>query len=209
VPENKNPDETVDDVEIREHRVLNVVVSAMRELDRSGRERLLRTIATFFGLDKALRSGPDTLSLQNSSLSNVSTNNVSTNSHQPAAVPLFSEDRSQSPKQFLLEKRPRTDVDRIACLAYYLTHYREQPHFKTLDLSLLNTEAAQIKFSNAAQAVDNATKSGLLVPATKGQKQLSALGEVYVQLLPDNERARLALSEQRPRRKPRKKSERS
>jgi len=46
-----------------------------------------------------------------------------------------------SPKDFLLEKQPRTDVERIACLAYYLTHYRATPHFKTIDLSILNTEA--------------------------------------------------------------------
>ena len=67
----------------------------------------------------------------------------------------FSEDRTSSPKQFVLDKRPKTDVDRVACLAYYLTHYRETPHFKTLDISKLNTEAGQIKFSNAAKAVQN------------------------------------------------------
>ena len=34
-----------------------------------------------------------------------------------------------SPKDFLMEKAPNTDVERIACLAYYLTHYRSTPHF--------------------------------------------------------------------------------
>ena len=35
--------------------------------------------------------------------------------------PNFSEGHEPSPKQFLLEKAPQTDVERIACLAYYLT----------------------------------------------------------------------------------------
>src|SRR5438105_4083846 len=43
-----------------------------------------------------------------------------------------------TPKAFLLEKRPRTDVERVACLAYYLTHYREMPEFKTNDITKLN-----------------------------------------------------------------------
>jgi hypothetical protein len=112
-----------------------------------------------------------------------------------------SEARAPSPKEFLYEKRPLTDVDKIACLAYYLTHYRNTPHFKTFDLSQLNTEAAQIKFSNPAQAVDNATKAGLLVPAVKGQKQISAVGELYVQALPDRTAARAAIEGSRRRRK--------
>src|SRR5712664_4147279 len=31
--------------------------------------------------------------------------------------------RPVGPKQFLTEKKPRTDVERVACLAYYLAHY--------------------------------------------------------------------------------------
>jgi hypothetical protein len=91
--------------------------------------------------------------------------------------PSFSEDRTISPKQFMLEKQPRTDVEKVACLAYYLTHYRDTPHFKTLDISKLNTEAAQIKFANPTVAVNNSEKQNYLVAATKGSKQLSALGE--------------------------------
>jgi hypothetical protein len=108
-----------------------------------------------------------------------------------------------SPKEFLLEKQPRTDVERVACLAYYLTHYREMPHFKTLDLSKLNTEAAQPKFSNAANSTNNAVKRGYLVPATKGQRQLSAAGERFVQALPDRDAAKAAMTSARPKRSPR------
>lgn len=92
-----------------------------------------------------------------------------------------------------MEKSPKTDVERVACLAYYLTHYRSTPHFKTLDISTLNTEAAQPKFSNTAVSTNNAVKLGYIVPSTKGHRQLSALGERFVQALPDRNAAKEVL----------------
>lgn len=121
--------------------------------------------------------------------------------HQLSLVPSFSEDRSLSPKAFMMEKRPQTDVDRVACLAYYLTHYRAVENFKTLDISKLNTEAAQIKLSNPAQAVDNAAKAGLIIQSQKGAKRISAIGELYVQALPDRVAAREAALQAKPRRR--------
>ena len=52
--------------------------------------------------------------------------------------------------------------------------------------------------------MDNAAKKGLLVPAEKGQKQLSAMGEQYVLALPDKEAAHSALVNMRRRRRIRK-----
>jgi hypothetical protein len=100
----------------------------------------------------------------------------------------------------MLDKGPATDVERVACLAYYLTHYRNQPHFKTIDISKVNTEAAQPKFSNAALSVNNATKRGYLAPAVKGHKQLSAAGEQFVRALPDREAARAMMQRVRTKR---------
>ncbi len=104
-----------------------------------------------------------------------------------------------SPKDFLMEKAPKTDVERIACLAYYLTHYRSTQHFKTLELSLLNMEAAQPKFTNTAYSANNAVKLGYLVSSSKGQRQLSALGERFVQALPDRIAAKNVLTSLRRR----------
>ena len=115
----------------------------------------------------------------------------------------FSEDRSIPPKQFMAEKQPKADVERVACLAYYLTHFRDTPYFKTLDISKINTEAAQIKFSNPTVAVENAAKMGYLVPASKGNKQISHIGEQFVQALPDREKAKAIMMQARPRRKKR------
>ena len=115
--------------------------------------------------------------------------------------PRFSRAEELTPKDFLFQKQPNTDIERIACLAYYLTHYRDTPHFKTTDVSKLNTEAAQIKLSNPSYSVNNATRAGMLAAATKGLKQLSAQGEKYVEVLPDRDAARGLL-------KPRSKSKR-
>lgn len=170
-----------------ERSAFNTIADAMERLTPETRLRVLRALITYLDLpitDRATRSF-DTPS--SSSQQNLPTS--------------FSEDRSSSPKQFLLEKKPNTDVERVACLAYYLAHYRDMPHFKTLDLSKLNTEAAQIKLSNPAVAVDSAARAGLLVQAGQGKKQLSALGEIYVQALPDRAAAKNAISDSRPRRR--------
>ena len=117
------------------------------------------------------------------------------------SAPHFGGGAELPPKEFMLQKQPRTDIERIACLAYYLTHYRDTRQFKTIDLSRLSTEAAQIKFSNTAFAVVNATNAGLLVGADKGFKQLSAVGELYVEALPDRDKAKEVMANARFRRR--------
>src|SRR5439155_22923856 len=135
-------------------------------------------------------------------------NQVSSSAGPTSAVPHrqsgFSERTEMTPKQFILEKQPKNDIERVACLAYYLTHYRNMPEFKALDISQINTEAAQPKFSNAAVPVDNARQRGFLVVASAGRKQLGAIGEQFVQALPDREAAKKVLERVRMR-KPRKK----
>jgi hypothetical protein len=169
----------------REARVLTEMLSALQDFSPEGREHILKTIAAFYGVPPA--AGPF-----RSDRPNVS-----------SSVAAFSEDRSPTPKQFMQDKRPVTDIERAAALAYYLTHYRNQPHFKTLDLSQLNTEAAQIKLSNPSKAIDNAIRAGLISQASKGMRQLSAVGELYVEALPDREAAREAIKHVRHRRKSR------
>ena len=101
-----------------------------------------------------------------------------------------------SPKRFLAEKKPTTAVERIACLAYILTHFRDTPKFKTKDLADMNTEAAGHKFANASRDVDNADrKSGFLVSAGAGKKQISVRGEALVEALPDRDAVKQALAD--------------
>jgi len=97
--------------------------------------------------------------------------------------------RGEAPtaKNFIAQKYPKTNVERVTCLAYYLTHYKGTPQFKTKELRALNTEAAQPKFSNAAVAVMNAAGSKYLSPAGGGKKQITVLGEKLVDTLPGRE----------------------
>lgn len=170
---------------------LQAVLAALKPLKPDVRKKLLKTVMTFFEIELYVSSSTRTES-HYASPAGTEYNKTS---------PSFSEDRSMPPKEFILQKQPQTDVEKVACLAYYLTHYLDTPHFKTIDISKLNTEAAQIKFSNASKAIDNATNYGYLVPAVKGQKQLSAGGELFVQALPDRTAAREAMKSARPRKK--------
>lgn len=172
---------------------LTTILSVLKDLDAETQRRTIQAVITF--LDITLSTNLRKSTQSDFQISEFSRPEVS-----------FSENRSISPKDFIRDKAPKTDIERIACLAYYLTHYRDIPHFKTVDLSSLNTEAAQPKLSNAAYAVDNATKAGLLVQAIKGAKQLSATGEYFVQALPDRDAAKATLSNMRPKRRAKKNS---
>lgn len=168
------------------HDAVQKVIHGLISFDDDTRARILRTAATFYQLDTLNGAG-----------------NGSAHAKDPGA-PSFSDRHELSPKDFLFQKQPKTDVERVACLAYYLTHFRDTPHFKTVDISKLNTEAAQIKFSNAAFAVANAANAGLLASAGKGAKQISALGERYADALPDRSAAREVMASMRRRRNRRK-----
>jgi hypothetical protein len=178
----QSPVAPFDDNSADDASVLAEVVSALKRLSPESRQRLIATVSTFFSPSLAYSQ---------------------TNTNPPVSAvsspSTFSDTKPITAKQFILEKEPRTDVERVACLAFYLTRYADTPHFKTVDLSRLNTEAAQPKFSNPAVAVDNATKMGYLVPAIKAHKQLSAAGERFVQALPDREAAKAAMNSIRSR----------
>lgn len=110
---------------------------------------------------------------------------------------------TSTPKTFMAAKQPTTDMDRVTCLAYYLTHTRNTPIFKTDELTALNREAAGIKFSNISATARNAVASGYLSAAGAGKKQIAARGEAVVEALPDRDKVAAAL-EAHPARKPRK-----
>lgn len=178
-------EEQMEDSEAGE--VLNSVIQSLGKLSPESRQRVIKAVLSFYSLQGLPNDGSAQGSAPMSTISTVTQR------------PDFSSGPVISPKQFLLQKQPKTDVERMACLAYYLTHYRETPHFKTLDLAKLNTEAAQSKFSNAAYAANNATISGYLTVAPGGSKQLSASGEQFVQALPDRDAARATMSKVRVR----------
>lgn len=98
-----------------------------------------------------------------------------------------------SPKVFMVNKKPATDIERIACLAYYLAHNRNTSEFKTEELTELNREAQQVRLSNPSAAARNAVSSGYLSPAGGGRKQITTTGESLVEALPDRDKVKEAL----------------
>lgn len=188
-----NETATIDERQI--HDATKDVIHRLEDLDNEARRSVFRRALGFFELDIALSPSP--IRRPQSDRDTTPTQQGSAN----GGAPHFGDRAELPPKEFMFQKQPRTDIDRIACLAYYLTHYRDTRHFKTIDLSRLNTDAAQIKFSNTAFAVVNATNAGLLVAAEKGTKQLSAIGELYVEALPDRDKAKEVFASARVRRR--------
>ena len=156
--------------------IIDKIIQNLLPLDPYSRLRVYRTVGTFFGFE-------DSYPMVDRSIDNRVTAKIS-------REPNFSSSQEPTPKEFLLQKQPNTIVERVACLSYYLARFRGIQQFNTIDISKLNTEAAQIKLSNASYSVRDAVKYGYLVAAEKGMKQLSAQGEKYVEALPDRDAAK-------------------
>jgi hypothetical protein len=106
-----------------------------------------------------------------------------------------------TPKQFMAQKKPGNNYERVACLAYYLTNYRDTSHFKTADINKLNTDSAH-HFTNAALFVEHATNTyHYLSAAGGGKKQITVLGEAVVEALPDRDSVKTAIAEYKPARR--------
>jgi hypothetical protein len=104
----------------------------------------------------------------------------------PASIGGASGGTPKDAKAFLKEKRPVSEVQRVAVLAYYLGHHKNIPAFKTPAIVALNQEAGGLKIGNPTRAVDNATRrSNYLVAIKGGNKKISAHGEDVVDALPD------------------------
>lgn len=119
---------------------------------------------------------------------------------QPPQVPPISAsvhaDPTPSPRDFMSQKKPRSQVERIACLAYYLLKFRGIQSVRSIELSGLNLEAAGQKFGNISRDIDNADRqNGFIVTAGTGAKQLTARGEAVVEALPDREAVKRATQE--------------
>jgi hypothetical protein len=106
------------------------------------------------------------------------------------------------PREFIAQKKPSTQYERVACLAYYLTHNNNVTEFGTKEIETMNKDAAQQRILNPKQIVnDTMTKYGYLSAAGSGNKQITVLGENVVNALPDREAVKAAIAESRPQKK--------
>ena len=176
--------------EQRLYTAFQLVADVLLPLEKDLRKRVYATVGTFFGYEASYGGLVET------------SDNRPAGERSPPPTQIAPHE-PPSPKDFLFQKAPDTDMERVACLAYYLAQYRDTKHFKTIDISKLNTEAAQRKFANAASSVYKATQQGFLAAAPKGMKQLAAEGERFVDALPDRAAAKAALGKKKARRRPR------
>ena len=103
--------------------VVTSILSQLSEFDAETRERIIQTVATFYGI--SLR-GTGSSSRQQSGLVPLSS----------LAGTAFSEDRSISPKQFMFEKQPRTDVEKVGMPQLTISPTARTPRTsRTLDIS--------------------------------------------------------------------------
>jgi hypothetical protein len=110
-----------------------------------------------------------------------------------STTPVATGSSGMTAKGFMAQKRPATDMERVTCLAWFLTHEKGIGGFKTKELTELNREAAQPKLSNASATARNAVSEDYLAAAGGGQKQITARGEALVNALPDREKVKAAL----------------
>lgn len=166
---------------LTELRAMETAYSALEALGEDGRIRAFKWLAEALSINTFQHPNPG------------QTVHLGAQHHQITTV----EDESQvTPREFLSQKKPESLVERVACLAYYLTRYRGINHFKTVDIVSLNTEAAAHRFGNPSRDVDNADRhNGYLVSAGNGKKQLTVRGEAVVEALPDREAVRSALKD--------------
>ena len=78
---------------------LQQVISALQPLSPEDRRRVLLAVATFFQIESIASPSPP--------------RGAQTIQSRPTSFP-FSSEESMSPKDFLIEKQPSTDVERIA-----------------------------------------------------------------------------------------------
>lgn len=112
-----------------------------------------------------------------------------------------------NPKQFLAQKKPKTQYERIACLGYFLHTARNVSEFGADEIKAINKEAAQQPILNLPQILsDTSRKYGFLSAAGAGNKQMTVLGDAVVEALPDREAVKGALAEHRPGKKRKKRT---
>jgi hypothetical protein len=93
----------------------------------------------------------------------------------------------KEPRAFIRLKKPTTDVERVACLGYYLLKTTGLPGFTSKDISQAHVDSGGSAI-NMTRALDNATRqSRYLSSRGKREKQLTTLGEDVVEALPNRE----------------------
>jgi hypothetical protein len=172
-----------------EVKAMDTALNALSPLDQDEQRRVLSWLTDKLKLSGSVSPGPPPLALP------------ATPQQATVPPPPGGPGSGLTPKQFMAEKKPKTDAERITCLAYYMTNQRGTKEFKTNELTALNKEGAGSPFSNAAVAANNAMRDQYMAPAGGGKEQITVRGEAVVEALPDRSKVQAALQERPARRR--------
>jgi hypothetical protein len=112
-----------------------------------------------------------------------------------SSAPQPSVKRPADIKNFMIQKRPLNNYERVACLTYYLEKFKDMPDVGAKDIVDANTEARLQRMSNPAVFIKHATHTyGYLNSISKGRLVLSSKGEAVVEALPDRDEVGKALT---------------
>lgn len=159
---------------------LKLVIAAVDSLDVNGKQWVLQSAASLWNvtlqLPAAIGGGSD--------VARVGAANASRTlggSDVDAAI------ANNDPRSFVRLKKPTTDVERVACLGYYLLKTTRQPGFSRKDITKAHVDSGGSAI-NMTRALDNATRqSKYLSNRGPREKQLTTLGEDVAEALPSRE----------------------
>jgi hypothetical protein len=180
---------------LSEPRAMETVWKALEPLDPSARQRVVTWLLGVLGMPVELAGTSQEAPAPVQSL-----NGDEPSSQVTLPVPSTVIPADLSPKAFISQKNPQSIVERITCLAFYLTHYRGTPHFNGGDIEKVNTQAAGSTI-NTTRDLDNASRAGYLAPAENRKRQISIKGEELVNALPDREAVKAFMAKYGPQRK--------
>lgn len=177
---------------LSELKAMETIYTTLQPLQPSARQRVVSWLLGVLGMADELPATSVTPEV-----------NLDGDGRSPQEAPSIQDtitDADLSPKEFISQKHPQSTVERITCLAFYLTHYRATASFDGGQIEKLNTEAA-CPTINRSRDMDNASKAGYLVPAENRKRQISARGEGLVKALPDREAVKALQAKYGPQRR--------
>src|SRR5207249_12042706 len=99
---------------------LQELINILSSFDAETRLRLLKTVVTFLDIKGVRIAGAGEVRLSDFVVPGTAPSIAVDDSQRRDVSPKFSNRPDISPKEFVLDKQPRTDVERVACLAYHL-----------------------------------------------------------------------------------------
>lgn len=159
---------------------LVAVVDALESLTDADRQWVLQSAASRWALVVQASSG-------GAGNANAAFGGGNTSSGGPSSGEAEAAVSRNDIRGFIRQKKPTTDVERVACLVYFLSKTTGQSGFNSQAIGSAHVESGGSAI-NMPRALDNATRrSKYLSNRGAREKQLTPLGEDVVEALPNRE----------------------